>query len=169
MATEILTPYDGCTADDITSPFGYRINPVTGLEELHDAIDFGKACGTPIRAVADGVVILKVYPNPNQDYGDDNYLWVDHGNGYVTRHNHLSRIDVNVGDHVTMGQTIGAIGSTGISTGCHLHFSIYENSTPIDPFPFLFNGVPLPIDGGTTHPSTSKGLNLIYWGRAKIY
>lgn len=116
----------------ITSPFGQRFHPVLRYWKLHDGTDFGAACGAPIRAAASGVVEEKYY---NAGYG--NRLIIDHGlvNGrYVTTsYNHATRYIVSVGQRVSQGQVVGYVGSTGYSTGCHLHFMAWSNGSLINP------------------------------------
>jgi murein DD-endopeptidase MepM/ murein hydrolase activator NlpD len=110
----------------ITSPFGMRFHPVLHYWKLHDGTDFGASCGTPIRAPRAGRVAERYY---NAGYG--NRLMIDHGyigGRYVTTgYNHASRYIVHVGQHVRKGQVIGYVGTTGFSTGCHLHLMVWLN------------------------------------------
>ena len=105
-----------------------RVHPVTGVYKLHTGIDIPATTGTPIRAAESGQVITASYQGA---YG--NCVIIDHGNGYSTLYGHQSSIAVSVGDTVTRGQTIGYVGSTGYSTGPHLHFEIRVNGSPQDP------------------------------------
>lgn len=113
----------------VTSPYGWRIHPTLGYRKMHDGIDYGAACGTPVKAAAAGKVIKA------QDEGvSGNRVEVDHGNGVVTGYFHLQSFDVKVGDTVAQGQSVGKVGSTGRSTGCHLHFAKMDRTgTPSDP------------------------------------
>ena len=120
-----VSPVYGYT---ITSSFGMRVHPVTGVYKLHTGIDIPATTGTPIRAAESGQVITASYQGA---YG--NCVIIDHGNGYSTLYGHQSSIAVSVGDTVTRGQTIGYVGSTGYSTGPHLHFEIRVNGSPQDP------------------------------------
>jgi murein DD-endopeptidase MepM/ murein hydrolase activator NlpD len=110
----------------ITSPFGMRFHPVLHYWKLHDGTDFGAGCGTPIRAPRAGRVAERYY---NAGYG--NRLMIDHGyisGRYVTTgYNHASRYIVRVGQRVSKGQVIGYVGTTGFSTGCHLHLMVWIN------------------------------------------
>jgi murein DD-endopeptidase MepM/ murein hydrolase activator NlpD len=110
----------------ITSPFGMRFHPVLHYWKLHDGTDFGASCGTPIRAAYAGKVAERYY---NAGYG--NRLMIDHGyigGRYVTTgYNHASRYIVHVGQHVREGQIVGYVGTTGFSTGCHLHLMVWIN------------------------------------------
>lgn len=120
----------------ITSHFGMRLHPSYHRRTLHDGTDFGAACGTPIRAAADGIVIATYY---NAGYG--NRLIIDNGfrrgMGLGTAYNHLSSDSTSVGEGVRRGDIIGYVGNTGYSTGCHLHFMVYENGRAVDSLGWL--------------------------------
>src|SRR6266480_87401 len=112
----------------ITSPFGYRTDPVLGGNRLHAGVDIGASSGTPIKAAGDGVVVMAGW---NGGYG--NFTLIDHGGGLATGYGHQSSIGVRVGQHVSTGEVIGQVGSTGASTGPHLHWEVRVNGTPVDP------------------------------------
>jgi murein DD-endopeptidase MepM/ murein hydrolase activator NlpD len=112
----------------ITSPFGYRNDPVLGGNRLHAGVDIGVSSGTPIKAAGDGVVVMAGW---NGGYG--NFTLIDHGGGLATGYGHQSRIGVRVGQHVSTGEVIGNVGSTGASTGPHLHWEVRVNGSPVDP------------------------------------
>lgn len=112
----------------VSSGFGRRINPVTGLSAMHTGVDLPEPAGTPVRSMAAGVVVRAGYAG-----GYGNMVEVDHGGGVRTRYGHLSEIDVSAGANVASGSVIGAVGSTGRSTGPHLHFEVRINGVPIDP------------------------------------
>jgi murein DD-endopeptidase MepM/ murein hydrolase activator NlpD len=120
----------------LTSPYGMRFHPIYQVWKLHDGTDFGAACGTPVRAAADGTVISRYY---NSGYG--NRIIIDHGLrsgvGLGTTYNHLSGYAASVGQQVQRGQVIGYVGTTGASTGCHLHFMVFENGATVDPMKWL--------------------------------
>ncbi len=120
----------------ITSPYGWRIHPIWGYYSLHDGIDIGAACGTPIRAPAAGKVISEYY---NIAWGNRLFLehGVHYGVGVSTIYNHMSKYAVHVGQTVKRGQVIGYIGTTGWSTGCHLHWTVMENGQTVDPMKWL--------------------------------
>jgi murein DD-endopeptidase MepM/ murein hydrolase activator NlpD len=109
----------------ITSGFGWRWG------SMHEGIDIGAACGTPIHAAASGTVIFAGWMD-----GYGNMTLIDHGGGLATGYGHQSAIYVG-GGSVSQGQVIGAVGSTGHSTGCHLHFEVRVNGTPVDPLGYL--------------------------------
>jgi murein DD-endopeptidase MepM/ murein hydrolase activator NlpD len=116
----------------ITSPYGWRRHPIYGYRSLHDGIDFRGDCGSPIRAAAAGKVIDEYFQTA---WG--NRLIIDHGwhrgVGLATISNHLSGYTVGVGDHVKRGEIVGFVGTTGWSTGCHLHFTVLQNGNAVDP------------------------------------
>jgi len=116
----------------ITSPFGWRSNPFGGGPEFHQGLDIAAPAGTTVTAAATGTVIMA------QWYGGyGNYILIDHGGGYSTGYGHLSAMYVSAGQSVQRGQAIGAVGSTGESTGPHLHFEIRIAGKPVDPAPRL--------------------------------
>lgn len=120
----------------VTSPFGMRFHPMLQVWKLHDGTDFGAACGTPIRAAQSGRVTAAYY---NAGYG--HRLLIDHGSvsgpGVVTAYNHATRYVVGRGDQVNRGQVIGYVGTTGYSTGCHLHLMAWTNGRLRDPMELL--------------------------------
>jgi len=117
------------------SGFGWRIDPFSGRSSFHEGIDFPAPVGTPIVAAAGGVVIAAEY---HHQFG--NMLEIDHGNDMVTRYAHSSRLLVKVGDIVKRGQHVADIGSTGRSTGAHLHFEVLVKGVQQDPNKFLTAG-----------------------------
>ncbi|QFT76332.1 Murein DD-endopeptidase MepM [Erythrobacter sp. THAF29] len=116
----------------ITSSFGYRRDPFNGRAAMHKGIDFKGARGSPIMAAAKGEVI---YAGWKAGYGK--FVEISHGNGLTTRYAHMSRIDVKTGQQVDGGETLGGLGSTGRSTGPHLHFEVRINNRAVNPRPFL--------------------------------
>ncbi|MHB8912416.1 MAG: peptidoglycan DD-metalloendopeptidase family protein [Lysobacter sp.] len=122
----------------ITSGFGGRADPFNGGSANHKGIDFEADVGDPVLAVADGVVS---YSASRSGYG--NTVEVDHGNGYVTRYAHNSRLIRKVGELVRAGQEIAKAGSTGRSTGAHVHFEVWENGRVVNPRNFLNQASPL--------------------------
>ncbi|WP_109508366.1 M23 family metallopeptidase [Nocardioides speluncae] len=123
-------------AGAVTSPFGYRVHPIYGYYSLHDGTDFGAGCGQPLYAGASGTVISSYYQTA---WG--NRLIIDHGFvrgvGLATIYNHASSYTAGVGDRVERGEVIGYVGTTGWSTGCHLHFTVTSNGNPVDPLSWL--------------------------------
>ncbi|WP_205474431.1 murein hydrolase activator EnvC [Nocardioides sp. SYSU D00038] len=128
----LLDPVTG----SVTSPFGYRKHPIYGYWGLHDGTDFGAGCGSPLRAVADGTVVSSYYSSV---YGNRLYVNVGRVNGHVITavYNHATSYRVGEGARVKRGQTVGYVGSTGWSTGCHLHFTILRDGNAVDPMGYL--------------------------------
>ena len=126
-------PVPSCTL--ITSRFGYRVAPTTGASTYHGGLDIGAGMGASIVAAGAGDVI---YAGANGGYG--NCVMIDHGNGVVTVYAHMSSIGVSYGQYVTAGQYVGAVGSTGVSTGPHCHFEIRINGVQTDPAAY-FSGL----------------------------
>ena len=124
---------------NLGSAFGWRIDPMNGRSALHTGLDFPSDTGTPILAAAGGVVVTQEY---HQAYG--NMVEVDHGNDLVTRYAHASRVLVKKGDLVKRGQKIAEVGSTGRSTGPHLHFEVLVDGIYQDPQKFLRAGRLMP-------------------------
>ncbi len=120
------------SVEAITSGFGYRRDPFNGRGAMHAGIDFKGAIGSPIFAAAGGIV---THAGWRSGYGQA--IEITHGNGMMTRYAHLSRIDVTLGQRVAAGATIGGLGSTGRSTGPHLHFEVRINDRAVNPRPFL--------------------------------
>ncbi len=116
----------------MSSGYGYRRDPFTGAGAMHAGLDFKGPLGTPIMAAAEGTV---TFAGRQSGYG--NCIEVTHSNGLMTRYAHLSRISVQLGAEVARGTVIGAMGSTGRSTGSHLHFEVRLNGAAINPRPFL--------------------------------
>lgn len=117
----------------ITSNFGTRVDPITGKKGAHHAgIDFGAPGGTSILAAADGYVLAAQWVN-----GYGNYVIIDHGSGIWTLYAHMSKIVAKKGDEVKVGDKIGEVGTTGRSTGNHLHFEVRKNQKAVDPNPYL--------------------------------
>lgn len=112
----------------MSSRYGYRVHPIFGDTRLHTGVDFSAGAGVPIRAAGPGQV---VWAGPRGGYG--NLVVIDHGNALATLYAHQSRVDVIVGQRVDTGDVVGLVGSTGFSTGPHLHFETRELGTPADP------------------------------------
>jgi murein DD-endopeptidase MepM/ murein hydrolase activator NlpD len=120
---------------ELSSGFGVRNDPFVGRPAMHTGLDFRASMGDPARATADGRVT-----NAGWAGGYGRMVEIDHGNGLATRYGHLSKIDVKVGQVVKTGEVIGEVGSTGRSTGPHLHYETRINGEAVDPQRFLRAG-----------------------------
>lgn len=125
---ELINPSDG----PITSSFGWRRHPILGYLRFHSGIDFGASYGSVIRAAESGRVIFAGWYS-----GYGNTAIVNHGDGITTLYGHISKLYVSEGQMVQVGQALAAVGSTGLSTGPHLHFEVRKNGEPVDPMPYL--------------------------------
>lgn len=134
----MMIPTQQPVAGVLGSNFGWRIDPLTGRSALHTGLDFPASTGSVIQAAAGGVVVTQEY---HSDYG--NMIEVDHGNDLITRYAHASKTNVKKGDLVKRGQKIAEVGSTGRSTGSHLHFEVLVQGVPQDPQKFLTAGLAL--------------------------
>jgi murein DD-endopeptidase MepM/ murein hydrolase activator NlpD len=128
----LMRPVNG----PITSPYGWRIHPIYHYWGLHDGDDFGAPCGAPLYAVANGTVMSEYYSSV---WGNRLYINLGQINGknVTVIYNHLSAYRSHVGQHVTRGQVVGLVGTTGWSTGCHTHFTVMVNGTAVDPTPWF--------------------------------
>ncbi|MDR7305654.1 M23 family metallopeptidase [Rhodoferax saidenbachensis] len=124
---------------NLGSTFGWRIDPITGRSALHTGLDFPSEPGTPIYSAAGGVVVTQEF---HSQYG--NMVEIDHGNDLITRYAHASKVFVKKGDLIKRGQKIAEVGTTGRSTGPHLHFEVLVQGVPQDPQKFLNAGRHLP-------------------------
>jgi len=116
----------------LSSGFGYRVDPFLGKPALHSGVDLLDDYGEPVRATAGGTIVAA---GPSGGYG--NMVEVEHGSGYSTRYGHLSQISVTPGQKIAPGAVLGRVGSTGRSTGAHLHYEVRSESEAIDPARFL--------------------------------
>lgn len=127
---------------DFTSNFGYRVDPFTRGPAMHTGVDFRAEHGSPIRAAAPGKVVTAEYSG-----GYGNMVEIEHAGGLRTRYAHMSAISVSVGQNVTTGTVLGRVGSTGRSTGPHLHYETRIDDDPVDPTRFLRAGAKLAVKG----------------------
>lgn len=118
----------------VTSDFGFRINPFTGLNQMHEGIDISNRVGTPVIAPADGIVT-----DTGKDYSLGNVIVISHGFGITTRYCHLNKYFVKPGQKVKRGDKIGEVGMSGKSTGPHLHYEVRVNGIPVNPMKYILN------------------------------
>jgi murein DD-endopeptidase MepM/ murein hydrolase activator NlpD len=129
-STPSIAPVHGI----LTDGFGGRSDPFTGEEGTHNAVDISSAVGQPVRAPADGIVVKSEWAN-----GYGNVIYLSHGYGYSTRYGHLSSFAVRPGQRVKRGDVIGYVGSTGRSTGPHLHYEVRLNNNAVNPLEYILN------------------------------
>lgn len=139
-------PWGYPTTDfEITSPFGWRIHPISGKGKGHAGVDLATASGTDVVSVDDGVVLYVDW----DENGYGNFVVIDHGNGLTTWYGHNRDIVIREGTRVSKGTLIAHCGSTGGSTGPHVHFEVRLNGVPQDPAPYLDPSIPMPINAKT--------------------
>jgi murein DD-endopeptidase MepM/ murein hydrolase activator NlpD len=130
-----IQPIDNKQLKGILSGFGMRIHPIYKTLRMHTGIDFAAPLGTPVYATGDGVI--ETADDLERGYG--NHVVINHGFGYESLYGHLSRIAATVGQKVKRGQIIGYVGSTGESTGDHLHYEVIKNGVKVNPISYFFN------------------------------
>ena len=130
-----IMPISNKNLKSMASGFGYRTHPIYKTAHFHSGLDFSAAIGTPIYATGDGIV--EQADNLAQGYG--NHVVINHNFGYKTLYGHMSRIAAKRGQKVKRGDIIGYVGSTGVSTGPHLHYEVIKNNTKINPVNFFYN------------------------------
>jgi murein DD-endopeptidase MepM/ murein hydrolase activator NlpD len=136
MATDMVPFYQPVQAAfRFTSPFGFRRDPKTGGRRMHNGTDFAAPSGTPLLAGGDGVVIQSGWAG-----GYGRMVTIQHQFGYTTRYAHMSRIRASMGQRVSRGDRIGDMGTSGRSTGSHLHYEVRLNGTPVNPMTFIRAG-----------------------------
>ncbi len=138
-ANEAVQRYDGGkftwpapSYTRISDEYGYRMHPILNVKQFHNGVDMAAPSGTPILAAYDGTVVQAAYSNTM-----GNYVMLDHGDGLYTIYMHASALNVSKGENVSKGQKIGAVGSTGRSTGPHLHFSVRQDGSYVSPWSYL--------------------------------
>jgi murein DD-endopeptidase MepM/ murein hydrolase activator NlpD len=150
------TPASWPVRGSITDRFGWRFSPFGRGSESHSGLDISASFGAPVQATADGHV---VYAGPQGGYG--NLIEIDHGFGLATRYGHLSRISVRIGDHVNRGSMIGAVGTTGRSTGPHCHYEVRLHGVPVNPSSTSPKTTSHPIRVATKGTKTQKGESFV--------
>lgn len=129
-----IQPISNKQLNRIASGFGMRIHPIYGIAKMHPGLDFTAPQGTPIYATGDGVV-----RTAGSGAGTGNHVTINHGYGYETEYMHMYRIKARAGQRVKRGEVIGWVGSTGASTGPHLHYEVHINGSAVNPVYFFFN------------------------------
>ena len=134
-AIPAIQPISNKQLSRIASGFGFRIDPIYKTRKSHMGLDFAAPSGTPIYATADGIVKFSGF-SPN---GYGNHVVINHGFGYETLYGHMVRVSATQGQQVKRGQVIGYVGSTGKSTGPHLHYEVHKSGVQVDPINFFYN------------------------------
>lgn len=134
-ATPAIQPVSNQDLNRIASGFGFRIDPIYKTIKMHAGLDFSAPQGTPIYATANGRIKIAGF----SDGGYGNHVVINHGYGYETLYGHMVRIKARVGQQVARGELIGYVGSTGKSTGPHLHYEVHKNGNKLDPVYFFYN------------------------------
>ena len=142
------SPFDFNWYYRVSSYYGYRIHPISGANALHNGVDIGAAEGTPIAAGLTGTVITSTY---NDSYG--NYVAIKDDKGYEIRYAHLSSRSVSAGQHIEKGEEVGKVGSTGNSTGPHLHLELFHNGERLNPIFYFETGDAIPGVGDVEYSS----------------
>ena len=132
----VLKPVADKYVNRLASGYGTRFHPILKVNKMHKGLDFAASTGTPIYATGDGSVKVSEF---NSGYG--NMVVLKHGNGYESLYAHMSRAKVRSGQNVKRGDVIGYVGSTGLSTGAHLHYEIHKNGETVDPVMYFYNDV----------------------------
>ncbi len=132
LEKEVLPEGRPITSGWLSSYFGMRTDPFTGRQERHKGVDFAGKAGSDVVAVAAGVVTWA-----GRRFGYGQLVEINHGNGYTTRYGHNQKIKVQVGDAVKKGQALALMGSTGRSTGPHVHFEVLRDGKPVDPMQYI--------------------------------
>jgi murein DD-endopeptidase MepM/ murein hydrolase activator NlpD len=134
-ATPAIQPVRDQDLNRVASGFGYRIDPIYKTVKMHAGLDFAAPQGTPVYATANGVVKLAGF----SDGGYGNHVVINHGYGYETLYGHMVRVKARGGQRVKRGEVVGYVGSTGKSTGPHLHYEVHKNGQKLDPVYFFYN------------------------------
>lgn len=129
-STPAIAPVKGI----LTSGFGYRSDPMTGEQGIHQGVDIAAPAGQPIHASADGIVV-----RAGEVTGLGRAVYVAHGYGLVTRYGHMSRVDVHPGQRLKRGDVVGLVGNTGRSTGYHLHYEVRLDGAPVNPLGYILD------------------------------
>ncbi len=134
-ATPAIQPVSNQDLNRIASGFGYRIDPIYKTPKMHAGLDFSAPQGTPIYATADG----RIATSGHSDGGYGNHVVINHGYGYETLYGHMVRIKARRGQRIKRGEIVGYVGSTGKSTGPHLHYEVHKGGRKLDPVYFFYN------------------------------
>ncbi len=136
-----IQPIDNKDLKRTASGWGYRIHPIYKIRKFHYGLDFTAPTGTPIYSTGDGVISYAIPVTDRASQGYGNVVIIDHGYGYKTLYGHMLKFNVKVGEKVKRGQIIGYVGSTGLSTGPHLHYEVMKDGVKVNPINYLFDSL----------------------------
>jgi murein DD-endopeptidase MepM/ murein hydrolase activator NlpD len=136
-----IQPIENKNLKRIASGWGMRIHPIYGIPKFHYGLDFTAPLGTPVYATGDGVVQIIIKDSDKRSQGYGNLIIIDHGYGYKTLYSHLQKFESKPGEKVTRGEIIAYVGSTGLSTGPHLHYEVIKDNKKVDPIYYLFGSL----------------------------
>lgn len=136
-----IQPIENKNLKRTASGWGYRVHPIYKIKKFHYGLDFTARTGTPIYATGDGIILHAIKKDQKASKGYGNLIIIDHGYGYKTLYAHMNKFQVKQGDQVKRGEVIGLVGSTGLSTGPHLHYEVIKNNRKVNPIHYLFNSL----------------------------
>lgn len=136
-----IQPIENKNLKRIASGWGMRTHPIYGIPKFHYGLDFTAPLGTPVYATGDGVVQIIIKDSDKRSQGYGNLIIIDHGYGYKTLYSHLQKFKSKPGEKVTRGEIIAYVGSTGLSTGPHLHYEVIKDNKKVDPIYYLFGSL----------------------------
>lgn len=136
-----IQPIENKDLKRTASGWGYRIHPIYKIKKFHYGLDFTARTGTPIYATGDATVLHVIKETNKASKGYGNLIILDHGYGFKTLYAHLSKFNVKKGDVINRGEIIGFVGTTGLSTGPHLHYEVIKNNKKVNPIHYLFNSL----------------------------
>ena len=136
-----IQPIDNKDLKRTASGWGWRIHPIYKIKKFHYGLDFTAPIGTPIYATGDGIIEYSILSTDKLSRGYGNLIIIDHGYGYKTLYAHLNKFNIKKGDKIERGKIIGYVGSSGLSTGPHLHYEVIKDGKKVNPINYLFNSL----------------------------
>lgn len=136
-----IQPIDNKDLKRTASGWGWRVHPIYNIKKFHYGLDFTAPIGTPIYATGDGIIEYSILSTDKLSRGYGNLIIIDHEYGYKTLYAHLSRFNIKKGDKIERGKIIGYVGSSGLSTGPHLHYEVIKDGKKVNPINYLFNSL----------------------------
>jgi murein DD-endopeptidase MepM/ murein hydrolase activator NlpD len=136
-----IQPIDNKDLKRTASGWGWRVHPIYNIKKFHYGLDFTAPIGTPIYATGDGIIEYSILSTDKLSRGYGNLIIIDHGYGYKTLYAHLNKFNIKKGDKIERGKIIGYVGSSGLSTGPHLHYEVIKDGKKVNPINYLFNSL----------------------------